>query len=176
VKNCYSSFAIWECEDCFYDNIITNSKKCVDCLAITQCNVCYFCIDCSQCFNSFFCVWCEWSSNLYASYNCIWCQDCIACHNLVNKKFYIENISYNEETYREKSKQYFLKNKSELLKEVKTKTIFPHMKIKWSENCYGDQINNSRNLYSAYDVYDNAENSKYIINGFNANYVYDAYW
>ncbi|MDD5770427.1 MAG: hypothetical protein PHE25_05655 [Candidatus Gracilibacteria bacterium] len=175
VKNCYYSFAIWSCEDCLYDNLTTNSKNCLDSNSITKCENCYYCVDCEECYNSFWCVGCEKSNNIYSSYNCKGCDFCIACNNLVNKKFCIENIPYSKEEYLSKLKKYLQKDKNHLLSNVRKKTIFQNMKIIGSENCTGGQIINSSNCNYSFDIFGNVENSKYVINGLNARYVYDAY-
>ena len=78
-----------------------DNVKCHGCVNITGCKNCAACNDClycKYCSNCTFCTCCSWCS--YCK-GCIDCENCYLCNGLKNKMYYIRNIQFSREEYRE---------------------------------------------------------------------------
>ncbi|MDD5769951.1 MAG: hypothetical protein PHE25_03205 [Candidatus Gracilibacteria bacterium] len=164
VKNSYLIFASSQNEDSMYSRWIMNSKKIVDSNNCSKCENCYECIDCVNISSSNFCLGCVDCYNCFASYDLIGCSNCIGCSLLRNKNYCINNIEYSKEDYF-KRKEEIIINKNLLEKTIKN-GIHRSKYFLNNENCEGEYIINSKNIYYGFEV-ENSENCKYITNSLN---------
>jgi hypothetical protein len=105
-KNCYLVFDTDFCEDSYYSNIIKHSKNIVDCSHIYYSDTCYHCINCSESYDLISCYECDQSKYLRNCSLCSQCEHCYSCHNLVGKKYCIDNKQLTQEVYEEQMKSY----------------------------------------------------------------------
>jgi hypothetical protein len=161
-KDCYLACASGFLEDSLYCNRTYNWKDLVDCGFCFRGENSYMNINCEDFYNSMFCRWCKQTSNCHYCIDCTNCKDCIACINLVSKQYCIFNKQYTKEEYfKEKaellSKTQYLENK---ILELESDCIKSNLKIVNSENCFGNNIKNSKNIVLSFEV-DGVENAKY---------------
>lgn len=164
-KNCYSvKSGGWD-ENCYYGERVFNSKDAVDGVRIDDTSNCYDSYNIHDCYGIAF------SNNvsdaklsMYIT-DCKNVSDCIGCIWLENKNHYILNKPVTKEEFQStwsnilsssNYRQEFLKKYNELL------TIFPRraLIIEWSEDAYGDEIFNSKNVWYGFGIRD-VENTKY---------------
>jgi hypothetical protein len=85
--------------------------------------------------------------------DCNGCQDCIGCINLTNQKYHILNVPHSKEEYFAKKKS--LKDHNALQKFLDKKDLLFQQervskpRISGSENCSGNQISHSKNVYAS---------------------------
>jgi hypothetical protein len=105
----------------------------------------------------------------------------LGCINLRNKSNCIFNKQYSKEEYKKERAKYdfgsykqleeFRKKFSAFIKQHPRRHAFIHK----STNTVGDNVITSKNLYMGFDVFGKVEDSKYVIHGFGAQDVHDAY-
>lgn len=155
-KNCYYVFAGGWAEDSYYGELLVGAKNCVDCLKIEQCELCYECVDCVSCYNGNFLVNCM---NTHDSQYSFWLRDCGYCflsNNQSHKKFLFKNKQCTKEEYFALVNDYKKKHSTkelyaEFLALLKT-TPRINLYIVNSENCLGNYISYSKNVYYGFDV------------------------
>lgn len=162
-KNCYLITAANNNEDSFYSWIMANNKDVVDCMNIIGCELCYECIDCHGCYNLRFSQYCENSKDSAFLLDCSGVSNCLFCANLRGKKYHIFNKPASKEEYEK-----FLNHLNGSHKAYKVAlTKFEEFKkanpikraahIVGSENCVGNNIFNSKNVYFGFDTYDSQD-------------------
>jgi hypothetical protein len=108
--------------------------------------------------------------------------DCLGCINLRNKSNCIFNQQYTKEEFLKERAKYdfgsyktlceFKKKFAEFIKKYPRRHGFVHK----CKNVIGDNILNSKNVYMGFDIFDSAEDCKYIIHGgYNLHDTYDGY-
>jgi len=139
-KNCYLSFNLSNSENILYSiSIKEQTKNVVDSLVVyDQCENIYNSTYIGNSFNIFFSKFIVNSSNIRSSSNLIGCSECIACHDLQNNSYMIDNIQYKKDAYMIK-KEIYLSDK-----------IFDAPGVKWnnygSTNCEGQNIIQSQDI------------------------------
>ena len=158
-KNCYMLLG-WgnQCEDCYYGKALESCKNCVDVSFSYRSELCYECINIDDCYHSAYLTSCIHCSDCYFSENCIGCKNCFGCLNLTNKEFYIFNQPYSREKYLEKIKELndysdraittITANLQKLKRQVPQR-FYHGSNI---ENCTGDYLRSSKNVYHSFDV------------------------
>ncbi|ETB63773.1 TPA: hypothetical protein DIC38_02470 [Candidatus Nomurabacteria bacterium] len=181
LKNCYLVYASYLAEDTMYSLGASSLKNCFDTYKIQKCEECYEDSFCDSSYKTFFSFGADQSINSIFLKECINCQDCIGCVNLRNKKFCILNEQYLKEEY-EKIKKELDFGSYKILNEFKNKyknfiLNYPnkYAGIIKSVDCVGDAILNSKNIKNCFDIYGLVEDSKYLIHGFDAKDSYDMY-
>lgn len=101
----YSYHVSWSCKNVLNSVFVsTNSEIIYQSSDITSSQKVFFSSSVNDCYDIWF------------SHNMMWCQECIACNDLVNKSYHIENIPYSKEEYTEKKEkalhQYLHKEKT----------------------------------------------------------------
>jgi len=108
-KNIYlSAFIVNGDEDVMYSFWVNDeSKRILNSAIISDHseNV-YFSLAVQHSFKVFYSRFINNSSDIWFSTNLLWCTHCIACHDLENKSYYIDNIEYSKEEYMEKRDKY----------------------------------------------------------------------
>lgn len=159
-KNCYLLFAANFNEDCLYGGIVLSSRDCVD---ITYCDkneLCYECVDLEGSYNCNFSQDIKNCTDVIFCYDCIGCQNCFGCAGLRQKQYYFLNQPLSKEEYQKRLKELDYrspagrKRASTLLEEVKLKVPHRSMRGANNQNCFGDYINNSKNCFMGFNVYE----------------------
>lgn len=181
-RNCYLTFGSGVMEDCMYCNWCYHAKNSVDCSYCSKSQIDYMNVDCYETYNCRYCQDCKLVSDCSFCFDCRGCKNCFGCVGLRQKEYFIFNKSYSKEEY-EKMVADLSKpeNKLKVEEEVrKLKLAHPHLaaRLTKSENCDGDDIENSKNCKECYGVKD-CFDCKYCFDvvggaGFGARDVYDA--
>jgi hypothetical protein len=163
-KNAYYIFTGGWIQDCYYGEFLVKCQDCVDCLKIEQSILCYECVDCIKCYNSNFLLKC---SSVQDSEFCIGLRDCSSCFlstNLEHASFFFQNTKYAKEEYEELVAAYKKEmSANQLYKEwlelcIKTPRL--NLNLTQCDNCIGNNISFSRNVYMGFDLI-NAEDFLY---------------
>lgn len=164
-QNCYLVFATGDCDDCLYGQHVDRSKDCIDCYQMRLSGSCYACVDCILSTNLFFsqdCVQCADASFLYDCHNC---HDCIMCHNLRNQSYCIRNQQYTREEYLVEKANIWYTSYADLCvlkeesKDMALHSAHQYAHIVNGDNCQGDYMNDAKNIYMGYMVYESEESS-----------------
>jgi len=175
-KNCYLLIGHMGSEDCCYGFWVGASKDCFDCAFTENSELCYECVDSRGCYSCNFCQDCINSSFCEFSYDLKACESCFGCVNLRNKKYYIFNEAYDQETYKQKvaelRREYYavartVDPQTSTLRFYELLRSEPHLYLQGlqNENVVGDHIFNSRNSYYCFDV-NQIEDSYYMANAY----------
>ncbi len=160
LKNCYLICESDFCEDCYYSNLLKNSKDVVDCSVCYECERCYECIDCIGCHSL---VASQDSHNCSDSFflmNCHSCRDCIGCINQRRKQYMILNVQYSKQEYETKKRELKLDSRSGLLA-LADFCHKEHLKHPYrcligerTEACTGDRLYDCKNAHECFDCKD----------------------
>jgi len=181
LKNCYLHFASKGCENVAYCRGAVDSKDSFDLYFAVNTTQCYDDTACGNLNRVFFSYDSDDSVNCAFLHACKNIMDSLGCINLRNKSNYIFNKQYTKEEYETERAKYdfgsykalceFRKKFDEFIKKYPRRYGF----IYKSQNCVGDNILNSKNVYLGFDVIGEVEDSKYVIHGFDGKDYYDAY-
>lgn len=176
-KNCYLVKSGWDAEDCLYGERVFNSKNIVDWYRVKFSDNCYEVYYADNCFNVHFSKDTKNSrDSLYLS-DCENVSNCIWCVWLRNKEYHILNKKVSKDQFL-KYKSYILSSKKnrdnflELFYELKKTIPVKCIIIDESENCYWNEIFNSKNVFYWFSVRD-LENAKYVYDWANSKDVMD---
>lgn len=151
-KNCYLIANAVKNQDCMYGRDFYSNEDCIDCDHILRCTLCYECLNSKECYNASFLQDCANCIDCQYGYFLKDCKNCIGCVGLNKKEFHIFNEQYSRED--------FFKKKARLGQE-KIQSRFDELKLKvprvfalqiGSENSTGDNVLNSKNAYSCFDI------------------------
>ncbi|OGJ50376.1 hypothetical protein A2335_02880 [Candidatus Peregrinibacteria bacterium RIFOXYB2_FULL_32_7] len=166
-KNCYMIFGSHYNEDSFYGSYNWKTKNCLDCLEVLESELIYEGNYCSECYDSRYIQYCFNSNNCYFCYDLIGCKNCIFSSNLRNKEYYI----FNKKSSKEEYLNFFhkinfgsyteTKNNLSKFQELIKNSIHRAYFQKNCENSFGDDMQNSKNLYYSFST-KNAEDCRYI--------------
>lgn len=178
-KNCYLDIAGEGNEDCFYNLFTKHSKDCVDCTFVYNSTLCYSCINSYNCYSTQYSMYLENCSDCIFCYDLKGCSDCAFSWNLRNQKYHIFNKPHTKEEYEKKLASYKL-NSRKVVQELSLKWLkhrtqhaaYRDMYLLNCENCLGNNIKNSKNCFSVYNV-SNCEDSKYLYDVLDAKLCYD---
>ena len=141
----------------FYDNV-----NCIDCDHIKSCSLCYSCINCTNCYNCNYLQDSDNCSDCNYGFYLRGCKNCIGSTGLIHKEFYIFNQPYTREEYFKKLETLSLEDIKNGFKKTKRLTPRVNLTLINCENCEGNCIYNSRNIYESYDVHD-CQDSGYLL-------------
>ncbi|MDD3302345.1 MAG: hypothetical protein PHN31_02235 [Candidatus Gracilibacteria bacterium] len=160
-KDCYYIFESSNNENSLFGYWLQKSNNCVDCNFIHECENCYECMNCYNCFESKFLFSCKNCRNSYFLEDCIGCNNCFCCTNLVNKEYYIFNKKFTKDEYFKEIQNLLLNNiTKQRFIDFSKKQVKKNLRILNSDNCIGDQIENSKNCINCFHSHD-AEDCKY---------------
>ncbi len=177
-KNCYLDIAGEANEDCYYNLFTKYSKNCVDCIFAYHSELCYESLLCYTCYNVRYSMHMENCNDCSFCFDLKGCKDCLFSTNLRNKKYYILNKPYSKEEYHKRQEEMKSGSFSEtqkylkIWKEQMQQAIHRDMYILNSENCMGNNIQNSKNCYYAFNV-TNSEDCSYLYDVLDAKTSYD---
>lgn len=162
-KNCYLSFMMDYCEDCYYVSYAAQTRSSIDCLGVTHCELCYECVDCRDCYNLFFAQRSVNCSDSILLSDCQRCKHCIGCSNLVDKEYCIFNKQCTPEEFEAQNKlllsgglERATEQFREWLKKMPKKYYFGNS----NESFSGDSIHHIKNSFHCFDAAE-LENCKY---------------
>lgn len=164
-KDCYLLSTCDYNEKCYYGCFVWKSFQCLDCLSITNCHHCYQCVDGESLYECQYCRGCVNCRNCFGCIDSRNLNDCFGCVNLQNKQYCFFNEQLSKEEY-EKKVQEARHDIPGTLKKIKEfQQRFPKRATFQvnCENCLGDHLKDSKNLYWAFDGY-GAEDSKWLVN------------
>jgi len=170
-RNCHLIFASFTNENVSYSNGIFESKDSLDLYKVGKSEQCYEDVLCNSLFNTHFSYDSEESINSSFLTSCLNLQDCLGCMNLRHKRYSIFNKQYTKEEYEKKRILYdfgsykvlekFKEEYKNFLKNQFRRFAF----IYKSKNVTGDNVLFSKDSRMIFDIFSEAENSKYIIHG-----------
>lgn len=151
-KNCYLIANGVKNEDCMYGRDFYENTDCVDCDHILRCTLCYECVNSKECYDSSYLQDCNNCVNCDFGYDLKDCKNCIGCAGLRKKEFYIFNEPCSKENFSAKKKEMIQNDIKQNFEGVKLKTP---RRFAWqiqSENCLGNYIFHSQNIYQGFDA------------------------
>lgn len=151
-KNCYLLTNAWNDEDCLYGRSLAYNQDCVDCDKVMHSTLCYECLDCENCYNSAFLQWCEDCRDCEYGYDLKGCEKCFCSSGLRHKQFYVFNQPYSQEEYKAKVAELKRDRKGTESRFLELKKDSPRLYANNvnAENCIGDYIRNSKDLFNCY--------------------------
>ncbi len=162
-KDCYLDIAGEGNYKCFYNLFTKYSQFALDTTFVYNSITMYECTFCYQSSMLQYCMYTENCDNCFYSFNLKWCSECIFCNNLRWKKYHIYNTSHTHEEY-EKIKREILHDRKRAIEEYRKITqnaIHRDYYRLNCENCVGDNLANSKNCFSCFNIND-CEESKYL--------------
>ena len=170
-RNCYLSFNMDYCEDCYYLHNSTHTRSSLDSSGVSQCELCYECVDCDTCYELLYSQHCSGCSESYFLSSCQRCNNCIGCSNLVGKQYYIFNKSTTKEEFQALRSELrsSLKRDEFWAKSDEQQLLFPK-KYYYGHSNESFSGNGLRHVRNAYDCYDSYE----LENCWHCNYVFQA--
>ncbi|MEE8131563.1 MAG: hypothetical protein V3T98_00740 [Candidatus Paceibacterota bacterium] len=167
-KNCYLVAVPYYSENIYYADLPVHSRDCIDINEAHSCEQCYEGVNIENCYNCNFCYECINCLDSYFLYDCRNCSNCFGCTNLRNKQYYFFNQRFSKKEYEQKIKEINL-GKISVLKKYQSqfenllqKTIRRGLNNVKAENCFGDNIRESRNCFYSFLVIGGSENLRYV--------------
>ncbi|MDD5769472.1 MAG: hypothetical protein PHE25_00745 [Candidatus Gracilibacteria bacterium] len=179
LKDSYMNFNSDFGKNNYYSYICEYCNDVIDCSYSYESNNCYFSFDLSNCYNCFYSNSLKDSADCYFSSDLVNCKYCFGSHSLRNTSYYWFGKKVRKEEwellFKENHQISNLKINSELSREVSLKSPKKCLNNFDNENCLGDYISNSKNVYFSYDV-GKSEDCKYLTYApFDVKNVYDSY-
>ncbi|MBI4085927.1 MAG: hypothetical protein HY433_01635 [Candidatus Liptonbacteria bacterium] len=171
LKNCYLIFGSAWNENVLYAKGAVKCKDSLDILFGDKSELVYENIGCEECYRVLFS---KYSSNCTDSsflLDCRGCTNCFGCINLRNKSYYIFNKPHSKEDYFKKMSEFELGSFNALEKiKAECKEFFKKYPYRYahvinSPNSTGDILWDCKNCKWSFDITDNVENCKYLVNG-----------
>src|SRR3989344_152885 len=170
-KNIYLSSNVQRAENIKYSRyVLKGSKNCLDSLIVKENDRGYELIQASSNYNSSFLVESDQCIESHFLYDCSNCNNCCLSSNLRNKSYVFKNQQLSKEEYKGAVNALKLGTYSgqveakEAFAQIAQKAVHKYAYIKNSVNVMGDFIENSKNVYNSYGLFD-AENVKNIFLG-----------
>ena len=170
-RNCYLTFAAYSNENVSYSTGVFESKDSIDLYKVGKSEQCYEDVLCNALFNTHFSYDSDECIDSYFLTSCLNLQNCLGCMNLRHKKHCIFNKQYTKEEYDKECAKYdfgsyevlerFKKEYKNFIKNQFRRFAF----IYKSKDVTGDNVMFSKNSKMVFDIFSEAENSKYIIHG-----------
>ncbi len=168
-KNSYLLFGSGWSENVNYGAKVMECKDSQDMLMTTKCDLSYECVNCVESYGLRYSMGCKGCRGSYFLYSCRNCSDCFGCANLSNKQYCIFNEQYTKEKYFKKLEEFRLGNydavtelKKRFTTDVYLKALHRYATIFGSQDCTGDNILNSKNAKVCFDIFMEAEDTKYL--------------
>ena len=155
-KNCYCVFTGGWAQDCYYSEFLIKDKDCVDCLKIEQSELCYECTDCYQCYNGDFLRNCNSTRDSRYCFGLKNCANCFLSSNQRHTSYVFKNKRYSKEKYETLVEAYCKARSPEQVYcefiDMARAAVRINLEIINSENCLGNNISNSKNVYYGFDI------------------------
>ena len=169
LKNCYLTFDGDTGEDCMYGESFRSLKNCTDFLFLELSERCYECVNAWSCYEVYYSRFCNNCHNSWFLKECVGCKNCFGCANLRQKEYYIFTEHVGKERFEQFMKE-FNSGSFKVICDMRTKAeeffrAQPTRAIRMlqNEDCFGDNLSNSKNSVSCYDS-ENLFDCKYVTN------------
>lgn len=182
-KNCYMCFDVDSSENCLYCGMITRVRHSLDCEDTWDSELCYESLELYNCYS------CGYSQFLRNCSDCSYCFDCLNCHNcfgctgLRRANFQIFNQQYTPEEFKNRLsyfKKLSVKEIQSRVEALRKKCIHVATRQYHTENCFGDNIQNSKNCFYCFNgkgIYDGAYlHDVYYVYGERNEDIYDCFF
>ncbi|MEK7171463.1 MAG: hypothetical protein AAB739_01005 [Patescibacteria group bacterium] len=182
-KNCYVCFDMDSSEGCLYSGMVTRSRFSCDCEDIWDSELCYEGFEIYNSYNCDFSQFLRNCSDCSFSYDLLNCHNCFGCVGLRRANYHIFNKPHSPEDYVARLK--YLKNmpQTEIFSQIESlRAEYSHVAMRQynTENCFGDNIQNSKNCFYAFttkNTYDGAYlYDIYTVYGDRNEDIYDCYF
>jgi hypothetical protein len=170
LKNCYLSFASWECENVIFGEKVVKTKDTLDAYLAWSSELCYEIVDCRNSQRLLFSRDCDGCMDSAFLYDCKNCSHCFGCVGLRNAQYHIFNQPRSREQYlAEVSESRF----GSYATVGQAKAEFSDFLMKYPRrfanlkntiNVTGDHCSNLKNCRDSFDLED-VEDSKFVIHG-----------
>lgn len=167
-KNCYLVFGGDFNEDTQYSTFNFYTKNSADLYWVNKGEYCYELVDSESNYRSSYGRFLASCMDVHFGSELTGCQNCIGCVNLRNQNYRIFNEQYSAEEYKKAvaeidwgswSQVQEMKKKFE---ELKLRSIVRAAHIFNSPGSTGDNVYNAKSCKEAFDIFDGAEDSKYV--------------
>ncbi len=168
LKDCYLCFAASDSQGCLYCHELRSGESNIDCIATKRCRFCYAGASLDNCYECRSCVDCWDSAGCFGCSGCHSVTDCIGCVGLTQARHCIFNQQKSADEYRQFLIEHRLASYSgtqrllQLCYEFAATVKTAPNRIINAENCSGDYIGRSQNLYHCYNVFD-AKDCGYLV-------------
>lgn len=168
-KNCYLVFGGDFNEDTEYSSYNFYTKNSSDLYWVNKGEFCYELVDAENNYQTSHGRYLDSCLDVHFGFELRGCQNCIGCINLRTKKYHIFNQPYSAEEYNTKLKEIDLGGYAQVEKfkaqfeELRSRSIFKPYRILNSVKSSGDNIYNAKNCRYSFDIFDGAEDSKYLL-------------
>ena len=179
-KNVYLSSSTTESEDIYYSRFIDYSKTCFDSMNVEHCEIIYENLDGDHNNNTKFSLRSRECLESTFIFDCSASQNCFMSSNLRNKQYVFRNKQLSKDEYKAAMQDINMGSHQELEKlkaefrELVTTSLHKYANFTKTENCTGDNVENSKNCLHAFDVYE-SEDIKYANRCIKARDTYDVY-
>ena len=168
-KNCYLVFAAGLNENVRFSNKSLKNLDTQDVLYAGHNELCHELVGCFQCNRLLYSLNCKSSTDSAFLYDCRNCSNCFMSSNLVGKQYMFRNEQYSKDEYKKKMAEIDfgshaviekLKKDFQLMHE---QAIHRYANIVGSNNCTGNDINNSKNCHSCFELFEDVEDGKFLV-------------
>ncbi|KKQ71287.1 MAG: hypothetical protein UT33_C0010G0011 [Candidatus Peregrinibacteria bacterium GW2011_GWC2_39_14] len=163
-KNAYCIFLGGWVQDCYYGEFLVKCQDCVDCVKIEQSTLCYECVECGQCYSSNYLLKCNSTQDSEYCINLRNCTHCFLSGNIHHASYVFKNKKYSKKRYEELVDAYKKEKTIQRLYDewldLCEKTPRINLLMTQCENCLGDNISFSKDVYAGFDLV-KAENFLY---------------
>ena len=160
-RNCYLTFGSGFMENCLYTDWVYYAKNVIDCSFCQNAELDYMNVDCTNTYHCQFCQNCKVCNDCFHCYDMRNCKNCFGCVGLRNKEYHLFNKPLPEKEYKKTLQKLKQPGYKERIKEEvqKLKLDHPHLfsQIINSENCTGDDIENSKNCKMCFNIKDSED-------------------
>ncbi|QQR54686.1 hypothetical protein IPG41_05875 [Candidatus Peregrinibacteria bacterium] len=156
-RNCYLCVDSSYCENVYYSKWMIQNKDCADSYNIEKSELCYECQYVVGGYHSFYNFLSDNNSNSAFLYNCYNCSDSFMCNGLIRKSYCVYNKQLTKEEYEAFMKtvnlgsyaqlRHFVDEYENMIQKSPKQSV-----ILISENCTGDCIYQSKNVFDSFDV------------------------
>ncbi len=178
--NCYYIKSWWNSEDCYYGERVFDSESVVDGYRVKFCNNCYDVYYGDNCRAVFFSKDVKNSRNSMYVFDCDNVSYCIGCVWLRNKEYHILNKQVTWAEFEKQKQELLISRKArnafvDSFNELRKITPVRCIRVDESENCFWNEIFNSKNVIYWFSVRW-WEYLKYIFDSANSTSTLDSNW
>lgn len=166
-KNIYLSYGTVRSEDIYYSWGGENANRmCLDSINFSEDENCYDLVDANKNYNCAFLTRSHGNVDSYYLFDCHNCTNCFMSGNLRNKSYVFRNVQLTQDEYKNELKKALSGKRvdqnilEDEYKNLIKDAIHRFATLIQSENCIGDFISNSKNVYYGFSIQD-GEDCKY---------------
>ena len=179
-KNCYLVFAAGLNENVRFANKVLECRDTQDVLYVGHTELGYELVNCFNCYRLLWSANCKSATDSAFLYECRDCTNCFGCTNLIGRSYCLYNQQLSKDEYKRRLAQIDLssydtvqKIKKDFHENFYAKAIHRTSRMIASVNCTGNDVNNSKNCQSCFDIFENLEDSKYIFTSAISKEIFD---